>query len=175
MKHNAAFEADIGGHHLAVKLADTLAAGDHSAPRVQSIDLDGATLYPRDCAAKSKNKLLACSSGHRALKNADDLLMVANKVSEGRVELLLATRSNSSLDCGATAYWLLHIDKSGASASEPAAGCFTVPSLDVDALNPVLEWDPPLTVRTFDEKSQSCALVLPPGANVWRVSRAKKP
>ena len=175
MKQNAPFEADVAGHHLSVRFADSPASdSSHVPPRIATIELDGATLYPRDCAAKSKTKLLACSNAHRAVKDADDLHAVAHHETETQIQLLVAGRSGSNLECGAHDYWLLRVDKSGATASEPAAGCFTLPSLDPDALNPVVEWGASLTVRTFDEKSSSCTLVLQPGANLWKVTRAKK-
>jgi len=176
MKKVPPLEADLGGKHLAVRFADVPADDrSHAAPKIQLIELDGTTIYPRDCAAKSKTPLLACSKAHRAITNAVDFHMVANRVTDALVELLIAGRSASSLECGAYDYWVLRVDKHGFSASEPATGCFTVPSLDADALNPVVEWSPSLTVRTFDEKSSPFALVLGPGASTWKVTKSKKP
>lgn len=169
-------EAEVGGRHLVVRFAGASLHGDaHAAERITSIELDGATLYPRDCAAKGKTKLLACSHGHRAVTKANDFHLVGKRTSDKLVELLIAGRSSNSLECGAHDYWVLRVDKSGASASEPAVGCFTMPSLDADALNPVIDWGPPLSVRTFDEQSNSCALKLPPGATTWTITRSKKP
>jgi hypothetical protein len=176
MKHNAPLEADIGGHHLVVRFADSPVADTSKAPpKIAAIDLDGATLFPRDCAAKSKSKLLACTNAHRNVKDAVEFHVVSQHVTEAQVQLLIAGRSSSNVDCGAHDYWVLRVDKSGASATEPAAGCFTMPSLDPDAQNPVVEWGNALTVRTFDEKSSSCALTLGPGAYTWKITRAKKP
>lgn len=176
MKANAPLEADIGGHHLVVRFAGSPAADkSHAPPRIASIEVDGATLFPRDCATKSKTKLLACSNAHRAVKDAVEFHVVSQHVTDAQVQLLIAGRSGSNLECGAHDYWVLRVDKSGASATEPAAGCFTMPSLDPDAQNPVVEWGNALTVRTFDEKSSSCALTLGPGAFTWKVTRAKKP
>ncbi len=176
MKQNPPFEADVAGHHLTVRFADSpLDDTSHAPPRVQSIELDSASLFPRDCAAKSKTKLLACSAGHRAVKNAVDFHVVAHRGTDAQLQLLVAGRTGGSTECGAYDYWVLSVDKSGFNASEPVSGCFTLPSLDPDAQNPVVEWGPPLTVRTFDEKSLSCSLVLYPGAFVWKVTRSKKP
>jgi hypothetical protein len=47
-------------------------------------------------------------------------------------------------------------------------------STDPDALNPIVEWGPPLTVTTFDEESKSLTLSLPGGAMQWKVTTTKK-
>jgi hypothetical protein len=176
MKKNPPYEADIGGHHLVIRLADSpVNDSSHVPPRVQTIELDNSTLYPRDCAAKSKTKLLACSQAHRAVKDANDLHVVANHATESQLQVLIAGRAGNNLECGALSYWVLRVDKSGWSTSEPASGCFTLPSLDPDAMNPVVEWGPPLSVKTFDEKSTPTALSLGPGSNYWAIKKSKKP
>jgi len=170
-------EADVGGKHLVVRFADALVHGDGHAPaRIVSIEFDNNTLYPRDCAAKSKTPLLACSKAHRSIDKAVDFHLVSSHVTDAAVDLLIAGRAGNSIECGAYDYWVLHADKHRAYATEPAAGCFTMPSLDKDAMNPVVEWGKAeLTVKTFDEKSESCALVIPTGGMVWKVTKSKKP
>jgi hypothetical protein len=172
-----ALEADVGGKHLTVRFADALVHGDAHAPaRIVSIDVDGNTLYPRDCAAKSKTPLLACSKAHRAIDKAVDFHLVSSHVTESAVELLIAGRAGNSIECGAYDYWVLHVDKNRSFATEPASGCFTMPSLDEDAMNPVVEWGAAqLTVKTFDEKSTPCALSIPTGGMVWKITKSKKP
>ncbi len=175
MKKNAPLEADIHGKHLVVRFADSRVGDKNVPPQIQVIELDGNVLYPRDCAAKSKTKLLACSNAHRAVKDAVDFHLVANHTTETQVQLLVAGRSGANVECGAVDYWVLRVDKNGAAASEPATGCFTMPSLDPDALNPVVEWGPSVTVKTFDEKSSPLVLALSPGASVWKVTHSKHP
>ncbi len=173
MKKEPSFEADAGGKHLVVRFADSSTFGDkHAAPRIVSIEFDGNTLYPRDCAAKSKTKLLACSPAHRGVKDVD-FHLIAKRATDAAIDLVIAGRASNNLECGALDYWLLRVDKNGANATEPATGCFTIPSLDPDAQNPVVEWGPPLTLRTFDEKSAPTALVNL-GA-YWKVTKSKKP
>ncbi len=173
MKKEPPLEADVGGKHFVVRFADSSMYGDkHGAPRIVAIDYDGASLYPRDCAAKSKTKLLACSPAHRGIKDADWHL-VAKHATESEMHLLIAARASNNLECGALDYWVLRVDKNGANATEPATGCFTMPSLDPDAQNPTVEWGPPVTLRTFDEKSTPMSLVNY-GAG-WKVTKSKKP
>lgn len=175
MKKEPALEADVAGKHVVVRFADSSLYGDkHAAPRIVSIDYDGNALYPRDCAAKSKTKLLACSPAHRAVKDAD-FHLVAKRATDAEVDLLIAARASNNLECGALDYWVLRVDKHGANATDPAAGCFTAPSLDPDAQNPTVEWGPPLTLRTFDEKSTPTALINYPGSAGWKVTKSKKP
>ena len=96
-------------------------------------------------------------------------------MTDAQAELLIAGRAGHSVECGAYDYWVLRVDKNHALATEPATGCFTLPSLDEDAMNPVVEWGPPLNVKTFDEKSMSCTLTLPPGGMTWKITKSKKP
>ena len=123
---------------------------------VETIVVGSEVVYPPQCDAPAPPASGLCSRSHlefRSVGRGKDLMHVGTHVRGQQLDLLFAGVYEGSSECGAYGYWLLRVDPTGARATSPIVGCSTTPFPEgpgVDFVNPVIRWDPPVSIRVHE-------------------------
>lgn len=124
---------------------------------VASVRLDGATVFPPDCAA---SKADLCALAHRELRGETPhgrgtpdhhgkgahVRLVTHEAGDDRAYALFASTTHGSPECGIYGYWVLRADAKGARVTPPVTGCFqSVHQVETTLVSPRVAWtSPPL-------------------------------
>lgn len=131
-----------GGRHLVVKWASLDFFGSETL--VESLVVDGALVFPTDCAAPGP----LCTTAHQTMRDehGSRAEVVRVRVTADRIDLLVAGVFPGSPECGAYGYYVLRIDAAGVRASDPVRGCFVGATPD----QPRVDAGPPWRLTTVD-------------------------
>ena len=123
---------------------------------VETIVVGSEVVYPPQCDAPAPPASGLCSRSHlefRSVGRGKDLKHVGTHVRGQQLDLLFAGVYEGSPECGAYGYWLLRVGPTGARVTSPIVGCSTTPfpeGPDVDFVNPMIRWDPPVSIRVHE-------------------------
>lgn len=105
-------DTTVAGHHVVV---------NHEKGRGERIEIDGATLFPRDCETATDG---LCSKAHRAGDHVTHQELVAERADQGTLDLVFKGTAPGNTMCATFTVWRLHVDGKGARVGAPAEGCF---------------------------------------------------